>query len=144
MYRLYHLISHFIDLACFRHKGRGLNWSTRHAQMLLFITFATPLVFLFAQFNLVHFFLENKVLSIVWLLSGLYFYFDFKTATFIRTEVGVLLLCLSFYLLRLILSTILPETTPQAVITTTFVWQTLAVIWYIKSSRIKVEVARTA
>lgn len=140
------ILSHLGRLMTFQHKGNGLNWDLEKAQQLVLLAFTLPFFVYAARYGvdeLGRLFLLKWEVALGAIAAISLLFFHFQRVMFLRTEVGVILLCLAFYALRLTLDAF-GLSAVKSITYFIHLWQISAVAWYISASRIKVRVTHQA
>lgn len=136
------LLKHVYQLITFQHQGRGLDWDAKNAQQLVLVAFLMPLLIYTARHGaeaLIHYLMANWMLGALGALATAWLLIHLQRVTILRVEVGVILICLTFYLMRLTLSLIMIESVKWAIYVT-YLWQGMSLACFIVSSRIKVSI----
>lgn len=139
------LLTHIAKLLTFQHRGRGLNWDLAQTKTLIATALLFPFLLYLTYYGGVVFFdtLIQHWGYVVLAVATVAFSFRYlERVMFLRTEVGVALLCCAFSVIRLTFNTVgIDHAYLDAAINA---WQVSALVWYVLVSRVTVTLTRDA
>lgn len=136
------LLIHITRLASFQHKGAGLNWEPFEARQLAGIVFFMPVLIYVMRNgmeNAIVYFTSHSGLLAAFIGAFALLFIHLGRRHFIQAEVGLLLLCLAFYLIVFAFG-FFSVTLTSGALYGLLLWLIAAAAWYVHASRVKVSV----